>query len=83
MFESRAEASALGGETDIVSLVEVGLNFLQSKNLTAESHEQTYKCPSTVSHPILHKKLVPICADDIYFCDLTKIWSSGSESHNC
>ena len=39
MLEPRAERSALGAASD-VAVVDVGLNFCESKNLTAESHEQ-------------------------------------------
>ena len=39
MLESRAERSALGAAPD-VAVVDVGLNFFESKDLTAESHEQ-------------------------------------------
>ena len=39
MFESRAERSSLGAEPD-VAVVDVCLEFSESKNLTAESHEQ-------------------------------------------
>ena len=40
MLESRAERSALGAAPDIAAVVDVGLNLLKSKNVTAESREQ-------------------------------------------
>ena len=55
-----------------IAAVDVGLNFL-SKNLTAESHEQTND-PSTISaSDFSHKKPVSICTNEICSCDLTKI----------
>ena len=40
MLESRAERSTLGAASNIAAVVDVGLNFFESKDLTAESHEQ-------------------------------------------
>ena len=40
MLESRAERIALGAAQDIAAVADVGLNFLESQNRTAESREQ-------------------------------------------
>ena len=46
MLESRAGRSVLGAAPDVV---DVGLNFLESKNPTAESHERKKNDLSMIS----------------------------------
>ena len=49
MLESRAERSALGAAADVAVSSRRWLEFSESKNLTAESHEQKPNDPSTIS----------------------------------
>ena len=55
------------------------LEYSESKNLTAESHEQKNEWPE---HHLRTRSLFRFCTNDIYFCDQTKIWSSESDPHN-
>ena len=75
MLESSAERSALGASLSGArhSSSRRWIQFSDSKNLTAESHnEQTnhIKTRASSPHPILHKKPVSICTNGVYFCDL-------------
>ena len=74
MLESRAQRSALGTAPDR-SVVDVGLNFSLSENLTEllknhMSNKQMARVPSP--SPISHKKAVSICTSDICFGYLMK-----------
>ena len=55
------------------------LEISESKNLTAESHEQKNRWPE---HHLRTKSMFRFCTNDIYFRDQTKIWSSESDPHN-